>query len=219
MSTVDPLGALAGSSAARTEKPRDQLGQTEFLRLMVTQLRNQDPFKPLDPNEFLGQLAQFSTVTGIQSMQGSFGELAASLRASQVLDGAALVGREVLAPAAAAPLAAGGTVRGAVDVPDAAASVQIAVHDAAGQLVRRFALVPQPGLVEFTWDGLTDAGTPAPAGQYRFEATAGIGGGSVSLDPLLSSRVASVTIDPRRGALTLNTGIGPLALADVRRVM
>jgi|SRR5690606_10844595 len=218
---VDPLAALtAQTAAAGGAKKRDELGSSDFMRLMITQLRNQDPFKPLDPSEFLGQLAQFSTVTGIQSMESSVAALATSLRSSQVLSGATLVGREVLAPASTVTIETGETVQGAVEVPGGAADVHVLVRDSSGQLVRRINIEPSSGgLTSFAWDGLDESGTAVPSGEYEIEVVARVGGESSSLDPLLTGRVGSVTIDPARGGLILNTGIGAVAISDVRRVM
>jgi len=93
------------------------------------------------------------------------------------------------------------------------------VRDASGQLVRRIQLPTAEGLGEFTWDGLADNGTRLPAGRYKLEAIANVGGQNASLQTLLSDRVSSVTIDANQG-LTLNTrALGTHALSDVRRVM
>jgi flagellar basal-body rod modification protein FlgD len=214
---IDPLNGWAYETQSST-KSRNELGQNEFMKLMLAQLKNQDPFKPMDPSEFLGQLAQFSTVTGIQNMESSLGTLSSSLRSAQVLGGVSLVGREVLAPATEMTLESGQTVRGAIDVPGGTSSLTVEVRDSSGQLVRRFAANTSPGRNEFTWDGLTDAGVAVPAGNYRFEVLARVGDENLSLDPMLFSRVASVTIDPRDSSLVLNTNTGALSLKDVRRV-
>ncbi|HEX7011155.1 MAG TPA: flagellar hook assembly protein FlgD [Steroidobacteraceae bacterium] len=223
MSVADIInGTSAAGSAARAEdsRPKDQLGQAEFLELMIAQLKNQDPFKAMDPSQFLGQLAQFGTVSGIQEVQGAISSLSESMRSAQVLEGATMVGRSVLVAADEIALAEEGSVAGAVDVPEGATNVQITVRDAAGQIVRRIALPDgSAGLKDFTWDGLTDEGTRAAAGEYTFEAVGTVAGASSSLETLLSSRVSSVIIDPARG-LTLNThDLGAQRLSDVRRVM
>jgi len=196
-----------------------QFGQDQFLTLMLAQLRNQDPLKPLEPSEFLGQLAQFSTVTGIQDMKGSVGELAGSLRSSQVLEGATLVGRSVLAAGTGARLDASGAVVGAVDVPDGVSSIDVTVRDASGSIVRQFAVEPQVGLTPIRWDGLESSGDRAASGAYRLDAVGRIGGRGESLEMLIQQRVDSVTIDPAGGEMMLNTASGSLVLADVRRVM
>jgi flagellar basal-body rod modification protein FlgD len=221
MSIADVINGTTGANGARANgaKPKDQLGQTEFLELMIAQLKNQDPFKAMDPSQFLGQLAQFGTVTGIQEMQTAFATLSDSMRASQVLDGATMVGREVLVASESVSLGAEGAVRGAIDVPSETSEVQIKIKDASGQLVRTMTLPDGEGLVEFQWDGVATDGERAPAGEYSIEAIANIGGDAYSLETLMASRVASVTVDGSRG-LTLNTTtLGARALSDVRRVM
>lgn len=222
MSLVDPVSAstLAGAGkAAAAADPTRGFGQDQFLTLMLAQLKNQDPLKPLEPSEFLGQLAQFSTVTGIQGMQKTLGGLAESNRAAQVLEGASLVGRSVLTAGNTARLSAGVPLTGAVEVPPGAGSVEVMVRDASGALVRRIPLDAAEGVAEFSWNGLTDGGSAAPSGPYRFEAIARGAGRAESLQTLLAHRVDSVSIDPSGGALTLNTSVGGYAIGDVRRVM
>jgi flagellar basal-body rod modification protein FlgD len=222
MSIADIINGTAASGSASqsggTQKS-DQLGQNEFLKLMLAQLKNQDPFKAMDPSQFLGQLAQFSTVTGIQKMQDAFGTLSDSMRSSQVLDGSTMIGREVLVASEGATLQAEGSVNGAFDVPTGTTGLTLNIRDANGTLVRHVALPAATGLQEFSWDGTADNGARAAAGNYTFEAIASGGGRSESLEMLLASRVTSVTIDPNSG-LTLNTrDLGSRALSDVRRVM
>ncbi len=186
---------------------------------MVAQLKNQDPTKPMDPTAFVGQLAQFSTVTGIENMQTSMSNLASSMRTAQVMSGTSLVGRQVLAPATSTSIAAGDTVSGAADVPDGTTALQVQVLDATGQSVRTFPVAPQSGLTAFTWDGKTDKGVSATSGTYSFKVVANTSGTATSLPPLLSSKVNSVTIDPTSQNLILNTNAGALELSTVRQVM
>jgi flagellar basal-body rod modification protein FlgD len=222
MSLSSVLSSTASEALNGRADPKSastQFGQDQFLTLMLAQLRNQDPLKPLEPSEFLGQLAQFSTVTGIQGMQRSIGELAGSLRASQVLDGTSLVGRNVLAAGTGARLDTLNPVLGAVGAPDGTSSIEVSVRDASGTLVRKFAVAPEQGLTSFRWDGLDDRGNRAASGNYRMEAVGRIGGRTESLEMLIEQRVNSVTLDPAGGGMTLNTALGSLGLGDVRRVM
>src|ERR1700741_111746 len=111
---INGTGAAGGAAQQGSGiKKKDQLGQAEFLELMIAQLKNQDPFKAMDPSQFLGQLAQFGTVSGIQEMQAAFGTLLDAMRSSQVLDGSAMIGRDVLVASEGATLQAEGPVRGA----------------------------------------------------------------------------------------------------------
>jgi flagellar basal-body rod modification protein FlgD len=221
MSIADIINGTSSAGATNSSggtKKKDQLGQAEFMELMIAQLKNQDPFKAMDPTQFLGQLAQFGTVSGIQEMQNAFESMSESMRSSQVLDGATMVGREVLVASEDAILGAEGAVSGAVDVPSGATSVQLNIRDSTGQLVRRMTLPATAGLTDFSWDGATDAGVRAAAGTYSLGVVANVGGESLSLETMIADRVRSVTIDAGRG-LTLNTALGSRSLADVRRVM
>lgn len=209
-STLASLGGVAS---------KDQLGQAQFMQLMIAQLKNQDPTKPMDPAEFLGQLAQFGTVSGIQDMQSSLTTLADSLRSSQLLGGTSLVGHEVLATADTGRLGATGSIDGAVEIPANTSEAVLIVTDASGQLIRRQPLSTQEGLTGFQWDGNNDQGERAPAGNYTFAAIANVSGIEEQLGTQLSSRVGSVTLDPATNTLTVNTDLGPIPLSRVRRVM
>jgi flagellar basal-body rod modification protein FlgD len=197
-----------------------QFGSDQFITLMLAQMKNQDPMKPMEPAEFLGQLAQFSTVTGIQDMGKSVSDLVGSMRTSQALSGANLVGREVLAPGDRAAFDGSTPLRAAVDTPVGAGSVELLVRDASGAVVRR-AQVPASatGLTELAWDGRADNGAAMPPGTYRLEALARTGGRVEQSQLLLRSRVDSVTLDPASGGVVLNTPNGSLPLGAVRRVM
>jgi flagellar basal-body rod modification protein FlgD len=208
----------AGAGTAATQF-KDQLGQDAFLQLMITQLRNQDPTSPVDPADFLGQLAQFGTVTGIQQMQDSLATLSDALRSAQVLGGTNMVGRDVLIEADTASLGEGGSILGTVEIPVGTRAASLVISDASGQQVRRIAMPAQAGEIAFEWDGTTETGGFAPAGEYSISVVADVAGKSEQLATQLLARVGSVTIDPSTNSLTLNTDLGPVSLGRVRRVM
>lgn len=218
--SVNQVGSGSGMGAATAAATRRQsFGQDEFLKMMLAQLKNQDPLKPLEPSQFLGQLAQFSTVTGIQAMQQSLASLNATLGSASLMEGASLVGRDVLSAGSTVRLGAAGGVGGAVVAPPGASAVQIAIRDLSGALVRRFEVPADGGLVDFHWDGVDELGERAAPGLYSIEAIGVVGGSGQSLEVLLQQRVNSVTIDGAAGGLVLNTSSGPVPLDRVRRVM
>jgi flagellar basal-body rod modification protein FlgD len=197
-----------------------QFGADQFITLMLAQIKNQDPLKPLEPAEFLGQLAQFSTVTGIQEMGSSVSDLVGSMRSSQALSGANLVGRDVLAPGDIAVFDGTTSVRAAVEAPSGAERVEFVVRDASGAVVRRAQVQPSvSGVTEMAWDGRADNGTVMPPGTYRIEALSRFGARGESAQVLLRSRVDSVTLDAAGRGIVLNTPNGSLPLGAVRRVM
>ena len=223
--TTDPIASYAAQTqaalaAAQAKKSGNTLGIDEFLTLMTAQLKNQDPMKPLEGTEFISQLATFGTVSGVKDMQTSLETLAASLRSTQTLNGATMVGRDILATADSIVHTQGGAVSGEVDVPAGMTSVQLRVTDSTGQVVREMTLPSTAGSQSFTWDGLRDNGTPAASDTYDIEIIANAGGMRGSLELMLAGRVSSVSIDAAGTGLTLNTAaLGPVSMADVRRVM
>jgi flagellar basal-body rod modification protein FlgD len=219
--TTDPYAFINGNKTSPQQTNNNgQLDQNAFLKLMIAQLKNQDPTKPQDPSEFMSQLAQFSQVTSTQNMEQSIQTLSDSMRSTQLLNGTSLVGHEILATANTDTIDTGGTVTGAIDAPKGITSIKVVVKDSAGAEVRSFDLANVgEGLNNFTWDGKTNSGAAAPAGQYTFSTVATAAGQTGALDPMLMSKVSSVTIDPSTSALTLNTTAGAIALSDVRRVL
>ncbi len=212
-STYADLGLALQQPAAK-----QSLGQDDFLRLMTTQLQNQDPFKPMESGEFLGQIAQFSTVSGIQEMQQSFETLAASLSSSQTLQAASLVGRSVLVPSDIGYLPAGGELQAAAYLP-AGGQLVVDVVDASGQVVRNLDFgLQSAGVTRFTWDGRSNAGETLAEGSYSLRARLVQGSAQQSLSTMAVGRVESVAI----GTSGLNLelfGLAPAALADVLQIL
>jgi flagellar basal-body rod modification protein FlgD len=219
MSITDPIAQNA-PAAASTRKSASTLGVADFLKLMTTQLKNQDPFKPLDGTEMVAQLAQFGTVSGVQQMNTTLGALSDSLRSSQALSGASMVGHEIIAPASAATYNGQQPLVVAVQVPAGTSSVTATITDSSGQVVRHISVPAGSGQQGFAWDGSTDAGSHAVAGSYAIAAIANVGGAGVSLGTAVAARVTSVSLDATGTGLTLNTPeLGAVALGKVQQII
>jgi flagellar basal-body rod modification protein FlgD len=220
--SAEDLANAQAANAANANKT--ELGQDDFLQLMITQLKNQDPFKPLDPSQYVGQLAQFSSVSGLKEMNTALASLTSSLRGNQVLDGASMIGRTVVAQGnqvyLGAPSAERVGVAGAVDVPKGTTALQMIVKDSSGATIRTQALDAKAGLRGIAWDGKNDAGMAAPAGAYRVEIVANVAGKNESLATSFAAGVSSVALDPATGALLLDTDVlGEISMSDVERVL
>lgn len=225
MNTIDsanPYESLGLATIADTgPQAKNQLGQAEFFKLMTAQLKNQDPTKPMDNAQFLSQIAQFSTVSGIEDLNASFTQLAGSLTSDQALQGANLVGRGVLVPGSSGNiLVGGGGFSGAASLTTSTPNLTFNIFDEGGQLVRRIDLGPQTsGLVPFGWDGVTDSGIAAAPGKYRIQATAQVDGVTQAIDTLIDAKVESVTLGKNGQELNLNLiGLGTVALSSVRQI-
>jgi flagellar basal-body rod modification protein FlgD len=208
----------AGSTPATTGTT---LGGTDFLTLMLAQLKNQDPTSPVDSNTFLSQLAQLSEVQGITSLNTSFSSLSSSLSSSQALQASSLLGHQALVNSGTATVAAGATVTGAVNVPQTTSQVVLNISDSSGVLVSQVNLGAQPaGLTTFSWNGLTSTGAHAPAGTYTLSAQyAGAAKGGTAATTLVNGTVESVSMGAGSTGLTLNVaGIGSVPFSSVQQI-
>lgn len=202
-------------------KRSGELGQDEFMQLMLAQVRNQDPFQPMENGEFIAQMAQFATVDGIQKMQASISDLNTSMAGNQALTASTLVGRSVLAAGGDFALAADGGVGGAITADATATHITMNVYDAAGALVTRREIAPSPGgVTRFAFDGLGDAGVRLAPGAYRIEAEALVEGKALSAPVALARRIDSVTIGAGLSELKLNLEGGTqIGFANVREFL
>lgn len=216
---IDSAFQQAGLSGAPTAKAKDKLGQEDFLKLMTTQLSNQDPFKPMQSGEFMTQIAQFSSVQGIQDLQKSFDTFANSMVSNQSLQTASLVGHNVLAPSNYGVLDANG-MSGSVELPANASEVTVNIFDQAGQLVKQLSLgAKEAGLQNYRWDGAAANGAALQPGVYRVEAQAMMGGENIQLDHFAQAPVESVTFGRVGQEPQVNlAGLGSLGFSSLREI-
>lgn len=212
------------------EKKDNELGQSAFLELMITQMKNQDPLSPQDNTEFIAQLAQFSSVEALDKLNNNFDSFTNNFVANQALQASTLVGRSVTVPTDRARLDAGEVVSASIDVPVSTGNVQVNIYTESGSLVDQVSLGGQPaGEMVMRWDGMnmevngdlldwaSSQENGAPAGNYRIEVTADIDGKPQELSTALSANVNSVTVGAA-GQLVLNlAGVGAVSLNDVKQ--
>ena len=204
-----------------TNKPKSDMGQGDFLTLMLTQLKNQDPTKPMESGEFLGQIAQFGTVTGIKGLQTSFDQLSSAMQSNQTLQASMLAGKKVLVQGGdIGYLPQVGGLNGAVELTSSAADVVVGIYDNGGQLVRQMNLGPQAaGRMRFSWDGKTDNGDMLAPGMYAVRAAARIGNETVNVEPMLEQTVQSVSLNGAGKVPLLNvTGGRVIELSMVKEI-
>ena len=216
-STIDQLGL--GAPAAGTKK-KEPLGQDAFLTLMVTQLKNQNPLEPMKNQEFLSQLSQFTTASGVQDLKKSFDSLGSSLQSNQALQASSLVGRNVLISSDQGYLPPAGKMQGVVDLPDAVGNLHVNIYNSVGEIVRSVNLGQQnAGQVLYAWDGTNNAGEAVASGVYRVSAEAKYNDKTYSFDTMAIAPVDSVTIGRNGQGMMLNVGaLGSVNLSDVRQI-
>ena len=195
------------------------LGQDEFLSLMMAQLKNQDPMKPMENGEFLGQMAQFSTVSGIEDMQTSLDAMTSTFSSGQTLQSTQLVGQEVLIESNSMSLLEDGITGGSFELENSSGEVNMDIINSAGNVIQQISLGEYAaGRHGFTWNGTDKNGDRAPPGNYTASITSQQGDDFASATVLTSRVIDSVEFGNGTNTI-LNTRQGEsLSMADIRQI-
>ena len=215
MTTISPITSSATQTMAQTGSKA--LGQGDFLTLLTAQLKNQDPLKPMDNAEFLGQMAQFSTVSGIDRVNDTLASFGSGMRDMRISMASSMLGHSVLVPGSVAYPDAEGAVRGAVDLPAPVQSLVVSYSDSrTGTLLHSQTLGAQSaGLVGFEWTDLPSEITSA-RGPVRVSLSAVQEGESVNLDPQVYARVLSANAGAGVDDVTLQVeGFGAINTLEI----
>lgn len=229
MSTINPVNNTA-SALAHVSSNKELMSSTQdqFLTLLVTQLRNQDPLNPMDNAAVTSQIAQLSTVNGINQLNTTLLALSGQLDMSQSMQAANLIGKEVLVPGEKIALGSN-TVDGetnkvatpyGVDLISPAHEVVVTIMDSSGNAVRQFEMGPQSvGVYTLNWDGKNNDGVQLADGAYSVKVHAtDADGNRVPAEALTSGTVGSVAYSAQ--GLQLDMGLaGKYSLFDVRKIM
>lgn len=224
MAINDALSSLNGTSSTAQSSNTVSGSDSEqrFLKLLVTQLNNQDPLNPMENAELTSQLAQMSTVSGIEKLNSTLSGLVNQTGSNQVLQAASLIGYNVLSPGNQIGTSAPkdgeepAPVPFAVQLPGTAGDVQVRIVDAAGRTVRTLELGSMTeGVNAVTWDGKADDGSAVPAGNYSFSVVATNDGTNVEATALTFAQVAAVKQGTNGVTLELANGRS-ISLDDVR---
>ena len=224
MTTIDPnsaqaalfekLGLTQQSDAQKANS--DKLGQSDFLKLMTTQLQNQDPFAPMDNGDFIAQMAQFSTVTGITEMGETLKSLASQLSEFRVATASDLLGHSVLVPGNLARPNKDGEIHGVVDLPAASAANGVVISDMSGEVVHTIDLGSQSsGLVGFSWTDMEEKfleGSPT----FKIEAYTTSADGTKGANTSVFAEVLAASVDKGETGVKLDVkDYGEVNASDV----
>jgi len=218
--TTSVQSSTAGNAAAATTAAASQLSATQdrFLTLLVTQLKNQDPLNPMDNSQVTSQMAQLSTVSGINQLNATVQALSASMTSAQSLQATSMIGHAVLVPGNEIAMAKG-SANAAVELSQAEDNVTVKISDAKGNVVRTLQLGAQKaGIADFQWDGKDESGTTLADGAYTYTASAVQGSTKSTPTSLTYGLVNNVSLTS--GVAQLNVGnLGDVALDAVRRIL
>ncbi len=182
----------------KNAKPGDNtLGSDDFMRLLITQLQNQDPTNPMDSQQFAAQLAQFNTVeqltdlnngmTTLNTTQQTVGNALSNTMA------ASLTGKEIKGRTDALKLEPGQDTDVKFNLDGVAADVTLTITDDSGHTVRTVSLKNRnTGDQSWTWDGKDDSGHQLPEGTYHVSVQAANGDTQVAAYPFVEGKVSKV---------------------------
>ena len=215
----DKLGISTQANLAE-RATKTELGQKDFLKLMTAQLQNQDPFSPMENGDFIAQMAQFSTVSGIEQMNQGLTGLIDQMRQMRIATASNLLGHSVLVPGNLARPDAEGQIHGVIDLPQASSSTRVSFSDAeTGELYHAQDLGAQgTGLTGFSWVGLPPAVLEGRR-QIKIEATVNMGDGEQSLGPSVYAKVlaAAAGSDAANSVMLDVQDYGEVAVTDTTR--
>jgi flagellar basal-body rod modification protein FlgD len=219
-STLAGLGIKrTGDSAVKMTGTKTTLDQSDFLALMTAQMKNQDPFSPVDNTQMVAQMAQFSSTAGISQMNATLNTIATKLNAASASDAMGYVGKAVLTAGSTAYERSAGGIAGAVELDSGATDVNVTIADQNGSVVKTMQLGKQDaGTVTFDWDGKDDAGNKIENGPYKVSVDAANLSKTVTARSLVWAPVESASL-PSGGEPTLKvTGVGTVKTSAVRGV-
>ena len=199
----------------------DELDRSAFLKLLTTQLQNQNPLDPMKNEAFVAQLAQFSQLEGITNMSTSLTDVADVIRSDRIMTGANLVGKSVFGQTGRISTDGQSASQIEVYLPYGAEQVELGIYDMnSGALIRSIVSGPRgSGTASFGWDGRMADGTSAPVGDYIIRGSAVIDGAATDVYPSTFAKVQTVSWDAQTSNLSLNLAGGvTLPISQVSRI-
>lgn len=220
MTTTTDISSLInmGSSSPVREKTSTVLGKDDFLQLLVTQLRHQDPLNPADPTEFTAQLAQFSSLEQLFNVNETLEKVNTSNAELERLSALSMLGREIVSESNNFRLGGDGPVKLGYHLDNSVASVQIHIQDSLKRTVTTLT-ADQLGAGDhwLSWDGMDGNGQVAPPGEYKLVVSAlDTDAATMPISALISGIVTGIEIDEKDNILT--TTCGDYSLNSIKRV-
>ncbi|TPG64800.1 flagellar hook assembly protein FlgD [Ewingella americana] len=218
--TTDNTISTTGTTT--TKSTADDLS-SNFLTLLVAQLKNQDPTNPMDNAQLTSQLAQINTVSGIEKLNTTLGSISGQINSNQSVQATSLIGHGVMVAGKAILV---GTSAGTVsttpfglELERSVDTTTVTISDSNGKVVKTLNLGAQTaGVHSYSWDGKQDDGTTAVDGSYSFSVNATSGGEQMVASTLNYALVNGVTNDTSGAVLDLGVR-GTSTLANVRQIL
>ena len=217
-SATNTYAALNSTATKTATKTAAEEQQDRFLTLLVTQLKNQDPLNPMDNAQMTSQMAQMSTVSGIEKLNTTLNSLVDDIGMSQSMQAASMIGKGVLVPGSGLKLSDGAAYAG-INLASAADQVTLKIMDSAGNVVQTEKLgARDAGVFNIGWDGVLADGTKAADGNYTFSVEAVQGGNKVTATALQIGTVSALVRSSNGFLLDLGS-LGTVDFSDVQQIL
>jgi flagellar basal-body rod modification protein FlgD len=205
-------GSTDQNTAAAAMKKTTGMNKDDFLQLLVTQLKSQDPLNPQDSSAFVAQLAQLTQVEQTYNINTNLQNLLSSQNNFSSMSAMSLIGKNITTLGSQVVLADGAQPSLGFTIPSDASQLTVQVKDATGRTVRTLTQgETSSGVNEINWDGMNDDGQPAPAGTYTFDVSGlDATGQAITGTPLFRGRVTGVNLEGDVPVLTVNGIYVPL---------
>ncbi len=211
--SISAISSNAKAAAATPSKSAAEEAGNRFLSLLVAQLKNQDPLNPLDNAQITSQMAQVSTVQGIEKLNATMSSVLAQVQAMQATG---MAGKTVLVDGNQLTVGGEEPAKGAFELPDGARRITVEVRDAQGKVVASLPQADGKGIRNFSWDGMVD-GKAVPPGTYTFSVKADVAGQSVAGRAYSSDRITGVL--PTPNGVQFSTASGSIITMDSIRAI
>ncbi|MCP1316729.1 flagellar hook assembly protein FlgD [Halomonas sp. 707B3] len=229
MSTINPatLSNINGGGVQLQQSQSEEL-RNSFMTLLITQLQNQDPLKPMENAEMTSQIAQINTVSGIEQLNSTLESITSQMNANQALQASGLIGQGVMVPGRQIMLEQDSegqpySTPFGIELAQPAANVQATILGQGGQVIRRYDLGSvEEGVQSFQWDGKNDQGDVVASNRYTVQLEATDAEGEVIESTALNYAIVnSVTPNDVNGGVRLDLGAiyGQISLNDVKQIL
>ena len=214
---LDPTVLSSSSSAGSGNSAQDL--QNQFLNMLVTQLKNQDPTNPMDNSQLTTQLTQINTLSGIEKLNTTLGSISGQISTSQSLQSSTLIGHGVMVKGSQVLVGSGTSTPFGVELGTASTATSVTIKDGNGSVVRSIDLGGlSAGVHTFSWDGKMDDGSAAPDGKYTVSLAASNGSTQLVAQPLNYAYVNGVSTVNNTAKLDLGT-MGSATLDEIRQIL
>lgn len=205
---VSSIDSLMNPNEKARVAPQKTMGQEDFLKLLTTQMQNQDPTNPVDNTKMIADMAQFSSLEAMKQLNDTVSSMSQMFKVNQAVQASVLVGKDVVVPGSKVNLVSGSAPVALVNIEEPLKEVKAQIRNASGELVREYAWDSLPvGQGDLKWDGKDVAGNPLPQGAYTVTAWGtNSEGARAAVGTLVAQKVVSVDVGSSGASLNLADG-------------